>query len=186
MTKPDLDNPEYKGIVLCSPGLGNNYINRQDAKRNKYKEYKGEHDKTDETYRFRDGSLAALPKYYKEKLYSEEEREQLWIQKQEEGYKFIMGEKHKIENQKDEEEWEKIVQYYRVYCIRTYKDNPKNWQKQKDERRIIKKRNYTSRERREREQYYTKLSRSTERKKKEFDRDIEQFKKYLELEKMLR
>ena len=35
MTKPDLDNPEYKG----------------------------EHNKTDETYRFRDGSLAALPKY---------------------------------------------------------------------------------------------------------------------------
>ena len=73
MTKPDLNNPEYKGIVLCSPGLGSNYINRQDAKRNKYREYKGEHNKTDETYRFRDGSLAALPKYYKGKLYTEEE-----------------------------------------------------------------------------------------------------------------
>ena len=60
MTRPDLDNPEYKGIVLCSPGLGSNYINRQDAKRNKYKEYKGEHDKTDETYRFRDGRMAVL------------------------------------------------------------------------------------------------------------------------------
>ena len=53
-----------------------------------------------ETYRFRDGSLAALPKYYKEKLYTEEEREKLWIQKQEEGYKFIMGEKHKVENER--------------------------------------------------------------------------------------
>ena len=40
ITKPDLDNPEYKGIVLCSPGRGSNYINRQDAKRNKYREYK--------------------------------------------------------------------------------------------------------------------------------------------------
>ena len=97
-----------------------------------------------------------------------------------------MGEKHKIENQKDEEEWEKLIQYYRVYCIRTYKDNPKNWEAQKEERKNIKKRNYPSRERREREQYYTKLSRSVERKKNEFDRDIEQFKKYLELEKMLR
>ena len=90
-----------------SPGLGSNYINRQDAKRNKYREYKGEHDKTDETCRFRDGSLAALPKYYKEKLYTEEEREELWIQKQEEGYKFIMGEKHKVENEEDEKKWEK-------------------------------------------------------------------------------
>lgn len=42
------------------------------------------------------------------KLYTEEERENLWIQKQEEGYKFIMGEKHKVENPKDEEEWEKL------------------------------------------------------------------------------
>ena len=42
------------------------------------------------------------------------------------------------------------------------------------------------RERREREQYYTKLSRSMKRKENEFDRDIEQFKKYLEFEKMLR
>lgn len=186
MTKPDLDNPEYKGIVLCSPGLGSNYINRQDAKRNKYREYKGEHNKTDETYRFRDGSLAALPKYYKEKLYTEREREELWIQKQEEGYKFIMGEKHKVESEEDEKKWEKLIQYYRIYCIRTYKDNPRNWQTQKDERKNIKKRNYTSKEKREREQYYTKLSRSMKRKEQEFDRDIEQFKKYLEFKKMLR
>ena len=46
-----------------------------------------------------------------------------------------MGEKHKIENEEDEEKWEKLIQYYRIYCIRTYKDNPKNWQKQKDERK---------------------------------------------------
>ena len=31
------------------------------------------------------------------RYYTEEEREELWIQKQEEGYKFIMGEKHKVE-----------------------------------------------------------------------------------------
>ena len=97
-----------------------------------------------------------------------------------------MGEKHKVETEKDEREWEKLVQYYRVYCIRTHKDNPKNWQAQKDERRNIKKHNYKSRERREREQYYTKLLRSMKRKEKEFDRDIEQFKKYLEFEKMIR
>ena len=50
-------------------------------------------------------------------------KEELWIQKQEEGYKFIMGEKHKVENEEDEKKWEKLIQYYRIYCIRTYKDN---------------------------------------------------------------
>ena len=75
MTKTDLDNPTYKGIVLASPGIGKNYINRGDAKRNTYKPWKSEYDKTDETYRFRNGEKAALPKYYKEKLYTEEQRE---------------------------------------------------------------------------------------------------------------
>ena len=28
MTKTDLDNPTYKGIVLASPGIGKNYIKR--------------------------------------------------------------------------------------------------------------------------------------------------------------
>ena len=87
-----------------------------------------------------------------------------------------MGEKHKVENEEDEKKWEKLIQYYRTYCIRTYKDNPRNWQTQKNERKNIKKRNYTSREKREREQYYAKLSRSMKRKENEFDRDIEQFK----------
>ena len=66
MTKTDLDNPTYKGIVLASPGIGKNYINRWDAKRNTYKTWKSEYDKTDETYRFRNGEKAALPKYYKD------------------------------------------------------------------------------------------------------------------------
>ena len=38
--------------------------------------------------------MKAYQNILKEKLYTEEEREELWIQKQEEGYKFIMGEKH--------------------------------------------------------------------------------------------
>ena len=28
MTKKDIDNPEYTGKVLCSPGLGAGYVKR--------------------------------------------------------------------------------------------------------------------------------------------------------------
>ena len=65
-------------------------------------------------------------------------------------------------------------------------ETEKEDRQQTDERKNIKKRNYTSREKREREQYYTKLAHSIKRKENEFNRDIEQFKKYLEFEKMLR
>ena len=37
MTKTDLDNPTFKGIVLASPGIGKKYMERIDVKRNKYK-----------------------------------------------------------------------------------------------------------------------------------------------------
>lgn len=186
MTKTDLDNPTFKGIVLASPGIGKKYLERIDVKRNKYKEWKSEWDKTDETYRFRNGQKSILPKYYKEKIYTEDERQILWIEKMKEGYQYVMGEKFKVTNEKEEAEFEKVKNYYRIMCKEVHKDNPKVWQEKKDERKKIKKRNYTSREKREREQYYNKLSRSIKRKEKEFDRDIEQFKKYIELEKILR
>ena len=83
--------------------------------------------------------------------------------------------------------YKQLIHSKRIWKPRKSKSrtNNKATKLQKDERKNIKKRNYTSREKREREQYYAKLSRSMKRKEKEFDRDIEQFKKYLELKKML-
>ena len=59
MTKRDEDNPEYTGKVLCSPGLGAGYIKRI----GKRHDWKGE--ETKEDYYTRQGTLIALPKYYK-------------------------------------------------------------------------------------------------------------------------
>ena len=77
MTKKDEDNPEYTGKVLCSPGLGAGYIKRIGERH----EWKGE--ETKEDYYTRQGTLIALPKYYKYKLFTEEQREQLWIYREE-------------------------------------------------------------------------------------------------------
>ena len=44
----------------------------------------------------RSGRKINLPDYYKRKIYTEEEREKLWIEKQEKGYRYIMGEKGNI------------------------------------------------------------------------------------------
>ena len=51
MYKKDEKHPTFIGKVLCSAGIGNQYIKRVDAKNNKYK---GED--TKETYRCRNGS----------------------------------------------------------------------------------------------------------------------------------
>ena len=79
---------EFEGKVFCSQGIGRNYEKSINARRNRYQ---GE--RTIETYKAEDGRELPMPKYYHDKIYSEEEREKLWIIKQERGYRYIGGEK---------------------------------------------------------------------------------------------
>ena len=72
MLKIDEKHPKFRGKVLCSAGIGSQYITRADAKNNKYKD-----ENTNETYRCRNGAKINLPIYYRNKLYTEEERELL-------------------------------------------------------------------------------------------------------------
>lgn len=130
LTKDDLDNKDFTGKVLVSPGLGRKYIERG----KKINEFRKE--ETKEEYRFRNGMLAPLPKYYKNKIYTEEERELLWIYKQEKGYSFVMGEKILVTNEQDEKDLENIKEYYRERNKTIHFDNEKLWEQQKEERRI--------------------------------------------------
>lgn len=84
--KIDLKHKHYKGIVLASPGIGREYTSSANARKNKFIE-----GKTDETYRSRQGNKMALPTYYRNKLYTEEEREKLWIEKLNKGERYILG-----------------------------------------------------------------------------------------------
>ena len=90
MLKKDKDHKEYDPIVLCSAGIGAGYLNRQEAKNNKFR---GIH--TKETYTLRNGTKLNLPIYYRNKIYTDEEREKLFIQKIDKGYVWICGGKGK-------------------------------------------------------------------------------------------
>ena len=72
MLKVDAKNKEYKPIILTSSGIGNSYTKTYNSKLNKYLE-----NKTKETYICRNGTRTALPIYYRNKIYNEEEREKL-------------------------------------------------------------------------------------------------------------
>lgn len=88
ITKTDLDHKYYKPIILTSPGIGKNYTDTPNAQRNKFK-IEG----TNETYKTQTGHQIALPIYYRNKLYTENEREQLWIQKLDKQERYILGQK---------------------------------------------------------------------------------------------
>ena len=72
-------------------GLGKGYEQSYNSKRNAYRE-----NNTNEYYRLPNGMELPLPEYYRKKIYNEEEREKLWIEKQERGYRYICGEKASI------------------------------------------------------------------------------------------
>lgn len=90
-TKRDKDHPEWRGKIYCSAGIGANYKHT-----NKKHEY----------YRDSKGNIHALPHYYKNKAYTEDEREKLWLEKIEENAGYAGGRKYNLND-----EWE-FQQYW--------------------------------------------------------------------------
>lgn len=72
VTKLDSDHKGYKQRIITSKGIGKKYV--EDKKY--YHRYNGE--KTIKKYKTSNGREISLPRYYKEKLWSEEERQELW------------------------------------------------------------------------------------------------------------
>ena len=77
VTKVDLKHKFYKQIILTSAGIGKGYTKRTDWIKNKF----NQNGETREYYKTETGHKQALPIYWRNKIYSEEEREKLWLQK---------------------------------------------------------------------------------------------------------
>ena len=86
ITKTDEIHKEYKPIILASAGLGKKYIERYDSKNNKFR---GKD--TKETYTTRNGLELALPIYYRNKIYNDEEREKLWMNLLDKNVRYVNG-----------------------------------------------------------------------------------------------
>lgn len=106
ITKLDQQHKYYVSKILTSSGIGNNYTRTASAKNNKFKG--GE---TREAYKTRTGHTIALPVYWRNKIYSEHEREQLWIQKLDKEERYICGER--VDISEGDEEYIKLRQWYR-------------------------------------------------------------------------
>ena len=86
----------YKQKIITSKGIGKAYINSEQAKRN---QYKGE--ETITTYKAENGYIIELPRYYKDKIYNEEEKKQLWTNLLNKEEIYIKGVKFSKDNQDD-------------------------------------------------------------------------------------
>lgn len=121
ITKIDTDHKEYKPRVLTSAGIGKGYIERGDAELNRYK---GKD--TQETYRTRTGHKIALPIYLRNKIYTDEEKEKLWIDKLNKQVRWVNG--RQIDVSKGDDQYYKVLEEERKRNKRLgYGDNSIDW-----------------------------------------------------------
>lgn len=128
MTKPDEKHKGYKPIILTSAGIGKKYMERTDKERNSFKE-----ENTNTLYKTRSGIEQALPTYYRNKLYTEQEREKLWLHMLDKQERWVMG--AKIDVSKSEEEYKKALKLAQQKNEKWgYGGNPNNWEEEQYER----------------------------------------------------
>ncbi len=134
VTKTDILHKYYKPKILCSAGIGANYIGTHNAKLNKFK---GRETKT--TYTTREGFEYSLPIYWRNKIYTEHERELLWIYKLDENVRYVNGEKISAD---DEKGYYKLVEFYRKINAEMGYGAPNNWKAidYEHQKRILKQR----------------------------------------------
>ncbi|AXH75540.1 MAG: putative replication initiation protein [Microviridae sp.] len=130
ITKVDKLHKEYQPKILTSAGIGKNYTNTLNARDNKYNTEK----ETKETYTMKDGIKINLPIYYRNKIYTETERENLWIQKIDKGIRWVMGSQTKDINQY----FKLLIQARHKNKRLGYGDDTKNWDRIKYENQLRK------------------------------------------------
>lgn len=135
MLKVDIKHPLFKQIVLASPGIGAGYMDRLD-----YLWQKQNYKNIDvATYTFRNGTKMAMPKYYKNKIFTEKEREKMWINNLNRGLLWIYGEKVKADDWKT---IDNLRKYWQNYGREVMGDNPIAWNAMKEHRKEEKQRKY--------------------------------------------
>ncbi len=124
--KQDENNKDYKPIILTSKGIGAGYIGSRNHENNYVKDGK----KTDESYRMNNGAKIGLPIYYRNYSYTDEEKEDLWMQKLDEEIRYVNGVKVPFKKgAKNKEYWSRLKQAQAKNKRLGFGSNKKNWSK---------------------------------------------------------
>ena len=130
VSKMDFDHKEYKPKVFTSPGIGSEYIYSFNSKNNKFNGIN-----TDEGYRLRSGRKVNMPIYWRNKLYTDEEREILWLQKLDKQKRYVMGEEINVSNGMNIY-WDTLEYYREINNRMGYGTNEKEWDRIEYENKI--------------------------------------------------
>lgn len=105
--KTDDKHKTFKSKIFASAGIGSGYEKTYNAETNKYDE-----GKTDEKFKAEDGTELPLPIYYRNKIYTDEEKEKLWIEKLDKAERWVCGEKIIVKTEADYKKYAQLVAYH--------------------------------------------------------------------------
>lgn len=124
VTKIDQDHKDYKPCIICSAGIGENYVLNEFYK----KIHKFKDKDTKETYTLNNGREIALPIYYRNKLWNENERNKLWANRLDKQKRYIRG--IEIDISKDDTRYWRILKEQQNDNIKLGYGSTKNeWKK---------------------------------------------------------
>lgn len=127
MTKIDNKHKNYVPEIYCSAGIGKGYTNRIIVQQ--IHNFKGKDTTT--FYRFPNGTKCNLPIYFRNKLFTEDMREELWIHKLNENKRYVMGVKiEKTDTVAGEDRYFRVLKKAQQKNLTLgYGDNTNEWRK---------------------------------------------------------
>lgn len=91
INKIDEQHKEYRQIILTSPGIGKAYLESERAKDNAYRE-----GRTKQQYYLAEGGVLPLAEYFRRKMYSDEQREQMTKEYLDKNIVYIGGKEYPL------------------------------------------------------------------------------------------
>jgi hypothetical protein len=140
VTKTDKMHKEYQSKIFTSKGLGAKYLERQDSLKNEFK-----NTETDELYKTRKGTKLALPTYYRNKLWTEDERERLWLNRLDKNERYVLGMKIDLNHPDGDNHYYNALKEARIFNkMWGYGNDTKNWdlKKYEEKRKKLKQKQY--------------------------------------------
>lgn len=167
--KMDVIHQKYKPKIFSTPGIGKNYthryshteehvqlqVNKKTGERRwykvkvkkwklresgNYKNNKYNEKETDESYRTRSGHKIALPIYWRNKIYNEHEKEQLWLHRLDKNERWVLGTRiTDMDKREGELEYQMAVRIAQQHNSKLGYGKPNDWRREKYElqRRIL-------------------------------------------------
>lgn len=128
ISKMDLIHQTYNPIILASKGIGADYVKQKRI------EQKFNYEETRDHYRTESGHKVGLPTYWRNKIYTDEEREAMWMNKLDKNIRWVDGQKIDLNRVNENEYYKTLIEAQNKSKKLGYRDGTKKWKREVYER----------------------------------------------------